>query len=303
MYYICAQPAETYFYWQIRAMLYSFRKQSVPMDKVHVVLGIKGSLPEQYKVLLKEYPAVFFATYQDDRPLGEYAASAKPYLMHKHYKQNKWLEKEAVFYHDCDIVLTRPLDFHDMLDDDILYVSDTISYLGYEYIKSKGDRPLEIMLEVVGISEQTVKENQIHSGGAQYLLKSVDVAFWAKVYTDCNKLFQTLSAHNSSLEKTAEYPIQVWCAEMWATLWNLWVYGLKTKVHPRLEFSWATFSTADYNRCAIYHNAGVNDGHSGMFYKGAHTKILPYGLDLQLNTDLASHNYYLLVQESNTAQV
>jgi hemerythrin superfamily protein len=303
MYYICAQPAETYFYWQIRTMLFSFSKQGVAMDKVHVVLGIRSSLSEQYKSLIKEYPTVLFATYQDERTPGEYAAGAKPYLMHKHYKKHKWLEREAVFFHDCDIALTKPLDFQDMLQDDILYLSDTVSYLGYEYIKSKGDRPLEIMLEIVGISEHTVKQNQDHSGGAQYLLKSVDEAFWAKTYADCKALYKALLEHNSTLEKTAEYPIQVWCAEMWATLWNLWARGLKTRVDSRLEFSWATYAATEYDRCAIYHNAGVNDAQSGMFYKGAYTQVLPYNLELQLNASLASHNYYLLVQESNLTQV
>ena len=50
-------------------------------------------------------------------------------------------------------------------------MSDTISYIGYDYIKSKGDDILKTMLDIVGIDEDVVKNNQNNSGGAQYILK------------------------------------------------------------------------------------------------------------------------------------
>ena len=35
--------------------------------------------------------------------------------------------------------------------------------------------------------------------------------------------------------------IQFWTAEMWSMLWNIWKFGIETKVVKELEFSWGKF--------------------------------------------------------------
>jgi len=282
-------------------MLFSFKKHNVNLKNVHVLLGVSDDdIPNEFDLLELEYPDVVFAYYSDDREIKSYHPSIKPYLVYRHYLENAWLENEKIFYHDCDIVLTKPIDFTETLSDYIFYMSDTVSYIGYDYIKSKGDVVLQKMLSIMEIEESVVKTHQNSSGGAQYIIKNVNNLYWKNVYEDSNKLyFQMVEFLKSVPPKKDEYGLQIWCAEMWATLWNIWKIGRETKIHSSLDFAWATSQVSDWDRYSIYHNAGVVDASNGMFFKGGYTSTLPYNLTLDLNKDLASYNYYNLIQESN----
>ena len=70
--------------------------------------------------------------------------------------------------------------------------------------------------------------------------------------------------------------IQFWTAEMWSLLWNLWLYGIETKVVKELEFSWATDTVKVYETKPILHMAGVTDNlkHT-KFYKGDYINVDP----------------------------
>ncbi len=53
------------------------------------------------------------------------------------------------------------------------------------------------MCSIVGISEDTVIENDSHTGGAQYLLKHITKEFWEKVYEDSESIFCLLEDFNN----------------------------------------------------------------------------------------------------------
>ena len=64
-------------------------------------------------------------------------------------------------------------------------------------------------------------------------------------------------------------PIQKWCADMWAVLWNLWAAGKETRVTAGLSFSWATSGASEWDKHPIYHNAGITEVlRETHFYKG-----------------------------------
>ncbi len=70
--------------------------------------------------------------------------------------------------------------------------------------------------------------------------------------------------------------IQFWTAEMWSLLWNLWKFGIETKITNELDFSWATDSVSIYNRRPILHMSGVTeDLKSTKFYKGEYINVNP----------------------------
>lgn len=190
MKYICVQPSSLYYAWQIEVMLYSFIQNEVLPQDIHIILAIQNNYKDPYfNQLQLRYPEVNFKFYQDDRPFSYYISSIRPYLLSKYFKENPELEKETIFYHDCDIVLTKPLEINHLLEDDIFYLSNTISYIGYNYIKSKGDDILQKMLQIMELEEDLIKNNQNNSGGAQYVLKNVTSDFWYRVYIDSEKLF------------------------------------------------------------------------------------------------------------------
>jgi hypothetical protein len=299
MKYICAQPATKYYAWQIDTMLHSFRTTGVNLDDVHIVCAIHGEIDPYFDKLMKKYTGVLFSFYEDTRYDKTYISSIRPHILKKHFKAFPDLEGETFFYHDCDIVFTKPLPLENIIDNDITYLSDTISYIGYSYIKSKGDDVLQKMLHIVGIDEATVKKNQENSGGAQYLIKGVDKYFWHDVEKDSTTLFKDITELN--IEKKAKDPthheIQIWCADMWAVLWNIWKRNMETKVVKELDFSWSVTPIGEWHKRAIYHNAGVVNSSTGMFYKGDYLNDLP-NLNLEISPKKCSYNYYKIIQSA-----
>ena len=203
-------------------------------------------------------------------------------------------------YHDCDIALTKPLELAPYVCgcNPTCYLSDTISYIGYEYILSKGEDVLKLMCETIDIDIEIVKKNQNNSGGAQYLLKNIDYKFWQQVETDSENLFTNITKLNADkLDVNKDYhTLQIWCADMWAVLWNLWKIGKKTEIIDELDFTWATHSIDDWGKKSIFHNAGVNNADNNLFYKANYLASRPKK-NLNINPNFASYKYYELVRQ------
>jgi hypothetical protein len=297
MIYLSAQPATQYFGWQIDVMLHSFVTVGVNLENVHIVGAVHGEIDKYFTKLMEKYPGVIFSFYEDTRGDKTYISSIRPHVLKKHFAAYDGLKNETIFYHDCDIVFTKPLDTSKMLEDDICYLSDTVSYIGHNYIQSKGEDVLDLMCEIVGIDKKTVKANQENSGGAQYLMKGIDKYFWYDVEKDSTNLFKRVSELNKIKKDPNYHEIQIWCADMWAVLWNLWKRNKETRVVDELNFSWSNTNKKQWHINAIYHNAGVVKDSDGMFYKGKYVKEMPL-LNLELNPSLCSYNYYQILKQA-----
>lgn len=211
-----------------------------------------------------------------------YAPSIRPHLLKKLIDLNPELLNTDWMYHDSDILFTKRIDWASLVKDSSnVYVSDTISYIGSEYIRSKGEGLLQEMCKVVGIDPVLVDINEFNSGGAQYIFGKDVVIDWDKIEHDGVKLFHV--AIQSAQKYMPEYPLQSWTADMWSMLWNLWNTGYKTKVIPEMNFCWATDDIAEYAKSNIYHNAGVTGTtgkHKNLFYKAAFINRSPFGRNL-----------------------
>ena len=224
--------------------------------------------------------------YKDERKFKHYIPSIKPFLIYK------WLEEfpefgKLFFLHDADIVFRKLPDFETLIKDNINYLSDTIGYIGYNYIidccnryeKRHPNCPkqelLNNMCDVVGIDKETIKSNQNNSGGGQYLIKNSNYEVWEKIYLNSTQLYDRMREYHK------KYPIspgeiQFWTAEMWSLLWNLWVDGHETRISDELDFSWATDNINVYHKKNILHMAGVTDNlKTTKFYKGDYININP----------------------------
>jgi hypothetical protein len=93
------------------------------------------------------------------------------------------------------------------------------------------------------------------------------------------------------------HPLQIWCADMWAVLWNGWKLGYESVCHPDLEFAWATSTEAEWDKLNIFHNAGCTDAESGLFYKAIYMNELPYNKNLEIKEGTASKKYYEIIQK------
>ena len=297
--FICAQPTSLFYAWQVEVVINNFIDMSINPDDINIVCWkINNVIPIEWVKLTQKYPANFFF-YDDTRIEKNYISSIRPNILKQHFIAHPELENDAIFYHDCDIVFTKPIIWEQFLQDDKWYGSDTRWYIAHSYILSKGQDVIDNMCDIVGIDEQIVKDNELNSIGAQYIMKGINAEFWNNVEKDCEKLYKDITILNN--QKKAKDPshheLQIWCADMWAVLWNGWKLGKETVCHPDLDFAWGTSTEEDYNRLNILHNAGVVSSSDGLFYKAEFMNKLPYNLNLNIKEGTASKKYYDIIQQ------
>lgn len=301
MKYICAQPATQYFGWQIDVLINSLISNGVFQRDIHVINAIQGNVDPYFAKLKIKYPYVLFEFYNDTRTSKEYIPSIKQNLLYNHYKKYQYLEQETIFLIDADVAFIKPIDFSHMLNDNIWYLSDTNSYLNYDYILSKGEDVLSKMLEIANIDKEVVKVNNKNSGGAQYLIKNINAEYWNEVVELSHKLYSNITELNNKKVKNDpnHHPLQIWTAEMWALLWVAWKKNIQTKVDKTLDFCWATDNIKRWDEVKIFHNAGVTDKMEHLFFKAKYINEFP-DLNLDIDKDYCSYNYYQLVKQTIT---
>jgi len=285
--FVTAQPDVAYFHWQVKLYVHNFIENGIEPNQIHVVFGLCNGqkIPSKEGEKLKEF-GINVHFFEDTRDKKTYIPSIKPFLI------SKWLEKfpengKCFFLHDADIIFSKLPNFEELLKDNVNYLSDTKSYIGYNYLmdcckryeekhpNSEKGQLLKEMADVIGIDTDVIKENQNNSGGGQYLLKNTTYELWNKIYKDSTPLY------NQMLNYQKRFPInpgqiQFWTAEMWSVLWNLWLFKYETKITNELSFCWATDPVVIYDKNPILHMAGVTDNlKSTKFYKGEYINVDP----------------------------
>jgi hypothetical protein len=230
---------------------------------------------EMWNKLVNKYNYVRFFFYQDTREDMSYIPSIYFNILKQHIKAHPELSTQPLFLHDSDILFTKPVDFSFALNDNIWYLSDTVGYIGTQYILTKGEDVYRGMCNQIGIDPLIPKLLNSNSGGAQHIVKNSTYGYWNKVEKDSIKLYKWF-CEQEPLWKGEGYPIQKWTAGMWSLLWNLWLYDIETKVTEELDFSWATDTIDVYEKRPILHMAGVTDNlKTTKFYKGDYINIDP----------------------------
>jgi hypothetical protein len=289
--FICAQPDDTYYTWQVHLWLESLRKIG-HSNKAIVLIFIPyfREKNEKWQKIIDLYPEAEFKFYKDtensvSKLLGTYIPVLRPYCLMRYFDENPNMQDHAVFYCDSDVVFTERFNVDAYIHDDINYLSDTNSYINASYFDSKERDVLPEKLEAykqrdilqemtsaVGISREIAEANNDHSGGAQYLLKDVDSEFWSRVLTSCIIIRTGLQAVNKEFFESESKGYQSWCADMWAVLWNLWRNNAQTRNIKEMDFSWSSDRLERLYETGILHNAGITDKMMGgaypAFYKG-----------------------------------
>lgn len=285
--FVTAQPDVPYFIWQIKLYVHNFIEKGINPNQIHVIFSLlnKNKQPSKESLELTNL-GINVHHFVDERTKKHYIPSIKPYLI------SKWIQKnpkygELFFLHDSDIIFRELPSFDRLLNDEVCYMSDTIGYIGYNYImdccnryenqhpSSEKGQLISEMTNVIGVDVETIKENQENSGGGQYLFKNTNCELWDKIYKDSTKLYDQMMNYQKRFPINPGQ-IQFWTAEMWAVLWNLWLYNYKTKVISDFDFSWATDTIDIYNSKNILHMAGVTENlKTTKFYKGDYININP----------------------------
>lgn len=307
MYFLSAQPDDYYFLWQLELQLFNFRQMDIPARNIHVVIGYNPEcgLRKEFQDLINANQHATFFAYPDNRINSKYLSSIRPHIIKQHFVAYPELNKTPIFYHDSDILFHVLPNFESMINDNIWYVSDARSYLDSRYIKNSSNGELfSEMCNNVGISPETVMSNDKHSGGAQYLMKNTSYEFWDKIEKDSESIYTLLSNHNHTQGekfylKTGNpiskyHGIQAWCADMWAVLWNAWLFGHEVKIDPELDFCWPFEKIERLRGMKIIHYAGITDKENEkLFCKTRYIHYPPYYDDFD-HIDKSTCSYYIV---------
>lgn len=298
---ISAQPATQYYAWQVEVYLTQFLRLGYKPEDIHVVAGYTYDIDESWAKLYHAFPDVEIHFYKYKET--DYAPAMQSAILAQHFEKHDYLTDCAVFFHDADFLFTRYFDFNPYLSHESWYFSDTISYIGADYIKSKSPAILDMMCHTVGIDRSIVEQNQSKSGGAQKLMKGLTADYWREVNVHSNNLHTLLKKLAHIKPENHPYGIQVWTASMWAELWTAWKRGFNVEVPKEFDFCWATCPSFKWDELSFFHNAGVSSSYDGMFYKGGYIDKLPYDTELNLSKDRCSHKYYDIIKSVDTCLV
>ena len=311
MIFLSAQPDEFYFTWQLELQLYNFNKLGIPVGNIHVLIGYnpKKGLSHYYQEFIdKNSDKACIFTYADTRTKPRYPSSIRPHIIQKHLLANPHLEQEAIFYHDADIIFRELPDFDSMLNDDVWYLSDTVTYTGSAFvIQNGGEKTFRAMCAVVGITPEMVIENDPNCGGAQALIKRTDASFWGKIERDCEALYILMEDHNNyqseliyrkyGLPQVGFVGVQSWCADMWVLFWNALLAGRCVRVHPELDFLLAKSPVEEWQTTKILHYSGEALGAPGpLFRKMSYIHFPPYYDRSLYTTDFSKTASFHLVE-------
>ena len=298
MRYVCCQPATDFYTWQVEVVINNFKKHGINPNFIDIVCGVNGQVPETWIKLANHYNTVRFFFYQDTRNDKCYAPSIYFHLLKQHILRDD-VKYEILYLHDSDIIFTKPPDFSEMEKGNAWYLSDTNSYINYDYVTSKGYDVYEKMCEIIGISTLIPRLMNHNSGGAQYIVKNTTYDFWEKVELDSIKLYRYFceTEHLYNKIDQNDYPIQKWTAGMWSVLYNAWLAGHETLVDKRMDFGWVTSPMEDVEKYTVLHNSGVTGPEMRMFFKGTYNSKLPYGDTIDVDPKNASYYYWQEVCE------
>lgn len=313
---MCVQPCIPYYAWQVEVMLHNFISVGITskgnsIDLLFAYNKNESDWEQKVAVIKKvesrfdSHPLINFYYYEDSRRSPyNYISGVRPNILKQHFRRYPYLSHSKIFYHDCDIVFTRYPSFLERLDVSGMqwYVSDTISYIGYDYIVSKGADVLDKMCQITGCHPMFIKSKQEQAGGCQYLFSNVDWTFFEKMEYDSETLFTQITELNNRKKaiKPDYHELQIWCADMWAMIWGAWMRGFTTIIDPDLNFVWATDPVEKWNEKIIFHNAGVTS-EGECFYKGVYQDIMPYvkidEIMATISPKLASYRYAQIIQD------
>lgn len=288
--FICAQPDDTYYTWQVHLWLENLKTLG-HINKATVLIFIPSfrEYNKKWDEIISLYPEAEFKIYKDEhnvsKLLGSYIPVLRPYLLWRYWTDFPEMKDKAVLYYDNDVLLTKEFNIDKYIDDDICYVSDTNSYINASYFDSKikdvkpdkleAYKKIDVLAQataIVGATREMAEKNNLHSGGAQYLLKDIDAEFWNKMMGGVIdiRLFLQNTINKKYFESESK-GFQSWCADMWYILWGLWARGKEVRVIKEMDFAWAPDPLEKLNSHHMYHNAGITgefmDG-IPYFYKG-----------------------------------
>jgi hypothetical protein len=288
-------PDHSYFLWQMLVQINNFRKFDMENDAIFLIGKRSIELSKTLMKILNGNIKSEFHVINDTRENPQYSSSMRPHILAKFFDEHPEMEHQTFLYIDPDVLFTKKFKTGNLEKTNTWYLSDTRSYIDSRYIKSKSETLFYEMCNIVNIDPKIVEDNDENAGGAQYVMKNVSTDFWKKVEWDSENLF--IHMINTSHKYSPEHPIQAWTADMWAVLWNAWLFKHETKIMKNLNFSWATDPIERWNETTIFHNAGAVINNGIHFLKTKY-QVSPFNKEIKCSDEYCGYNYLKEIKET-----
>lgn len=284
MRYVSVITDYAYLLWQTELQIFNLETLGILQDFHLVLLHEPGQAlsPHAQRVMASCQSSAFPNT----QIRRHYIPSNKPFGIARLLEKYPRLGRRILIL-DPDVVFRKPLDFTRLETEPCWYVSDShvVTYIGWDYILGcLGPLNARLMADIVGISPILLAHKQRDSGGAQYYCKNLTAELCDRVARDSIRIYDFITQFK---KPDGSHRIQVWTAEMWAWLWH-GLLEADVRVHPELDFAWATHPAEDWQRCKMLHMAGVTGSEPGCFFKGKYAKKPPW--EVEPNLDFVSRD-------------
>lgn len=194
MYHIASFHQSLYMYWQSIVHIYNFKRKGIDLSKVILTIEYADTPMEQF-MKLRQVTGVQVFFYKKDKNYL-YIPSCRATLLSKFFRDFPEMEKEYILYHDSDIIY-REVPNYELMKDGKYYVAPCHTYIGYNYLKQKGESIIQDMCNATNTEYRLVVQNDLNSGGGQYFGKGTNKDYWEEVFNDSETLNKVTNVKKS----------------------------------------------------------------------------------------------------------
>lgn len=302
MKFITPIPDSPYHLWQVLVQMANFRELGYEED-AHYPIVYFNDRPSDLLLRLWESDEVRASLhlYPDTRDDLSYPASMKPWLMGKFFEQFPQEVSSVYNYLDPDCVFTRPMDFTPFRDTSSRrwYGSNTRSYTGADYLRSKSDELLHELCAIAEVSTDQVLAHDENSIGAQYFIHGAGAEFWFNLERTSVIAYRHMKENTAAYHPASHtYPVQAWCAEMYMQQYHTIKAGFTPVASDLMTFGWASSPAEAWQAHPYFHDAGLPAENGRDFCKVTWKDDSPFGKDIDVSPESASYGYVALIRRT-----
>jgi len=262
--FICAQPDQPLFIWQLKTLIGSMMGQNIAKEHIHLLVLLEpAALPSAEMKELEGYAKVY---YYHERAEGRiYLASSKPYLFARFWEQFPENKHRHFMFVESDMLVYK---VPDLPMDHNWYWSDASNFLE--------SNQYEHMLGYPPIAGPAFG---FHGYG-----RGVDADFWYKVEKESIELFLKMN-----MEQT---PCNRWICEMRAWMWNS-AQRFNNIISPQLIFNDGYGPRK--KGATLYHQLAKK-----VFSKRDYTYAPPFSLEISANPNFCVYDYLQAIRTANS---
>ena len=297
MKFVIPVPDAPYYLWQALVQIAHFREMGYEEDAHYLFIFFGEPSGILRRLFESDELRCYMHAYPDTREDRSYSASMAPWLLGQFFEQFPDQARETFNFLDPDCIFTHPMDFSPYEQDDgCWYGSDTRSYSGADYIRSKGEPLFLEICEIAGITPEQVLAHDHNSIGAQSFIRGAGADFWHNVADKSTRAYRHMVATADKYSPDGN-PIQAWCAYLYVQQYETILHGFTPIADDRLQFHWANHDAADWDRRAYFHNAGVVAENGRDFCKVT-WQSSPFRKVITVSPESASSRYVELIRRT-----